>query len=184
MTATLPAFGAAGSTTNRRDIDKNGLITTADLGLVRASVVAGRFLRLITIPAAGSNAEGPLGSGGGNGGGSGGGGADRFVDGTGGGNDDSSLDGLAMMAPPFGLGAKTDNTRATYSGIPAACDPAPLLPAGASDFDAAGPLNAQEAKPSTDLGIEQGSRESAVDGTLDVSLSDDFFASFDDREIM
>ena len=37
--------------TNRRDIDKNGHITTADLGLVRASAVAGRVLRLITIPA-------------------------------------------------------------------------------------------------------------------------------------
>ncbi len=56
QTAVLP-FGTATVTSNR-DLDKNGFITTQDVTAVRLSIVASRSLRVITIPAAGSGAEG------------------------------------------------------------------------------------------------------------------------------
>jgi hypothetical protein len=180
LTATLPAFGAAGSITNRRDIDKNGLITTADLGLVRASVVAGRFLRLITIPTAGSDGEGVLGSGGGNGGG---GGENGDGNGSGGLNDESSLVGFAMMAPLAGMGSKTDTTNAKKSIGPTATSASSLLTAGASSVNLIGAWNQQGSKLSTYPGVDEGSRKSPSTYILDVIFSDDFFSNFDDREM-
>jgi ELWxxDGT repeat protein len=46
-----------------RDLDKNGFITTQDLTAVRTSISAGRTLRVITIPPAGSANEGTAGGG-------------------------------------------------------------------------------------------------------------------------
>jgi GH35 family endo-1,4-beta-xylanase len=43
---------------NVRDLDKNSFVTTQDLTAVRNSITAGRTLRVITIPADGSSAEG------------------------------------------------------------------------------------------------------------------------------
>jgi Bacterial Ig-like domain/Laminin B (Domain IV)/FG-GAP repeat/RTX calcium-binding nonapeptide repeat (4 copies) len=56
QSAVLP-LGAATITTIR-DLDKNGFVTTHDLTAVRSSITAGRALRVITIPAAGSTNEG------------------------------------------------------------------------------------------------------------------------------
>ena len=182
LTATLPAFGAAGSVTNRLDIDKNGLITTADLGLAMASVVAVRFLRLITIPAAGSNEEGALGSGGRNGGG-GGEGDGGNGDGGGGGNDNSLLDGFAMMAPPIELGSKSDNLVSLVWNEPEEIGSAVLQPAGANSFSVTGALKPQGSRLSLDQGVEETSRQKSISGTQDVMFTDDFFVGFEDTDL-
>jgi Right handed beta helix region/Putative Ig domain/Dockerin type I domain len=56
QSAVLP-LGIANVTTIR-DLDKNGFVTTQDLTAVRNSISAGRTLRVITIPVAGSTNEG------------------------------------------------------------------------------------------------------------------------------
>jgi methionine-rich copper-binding protein CopC len=63
QSAVLP-LGSA-TVTTVRDLDKNGFVTTQDLTTVRNSIIAGRALRVITIPPAGSASEGVVGSSGG-----------------------------------------------------------------------------------------------------------------------
>ncbi len=182
LTATVPAFGAAGSLTNRLDINKNGLITTADLRLVRAIIAAGRFLRLITIAAAGSNEEGALGLGGGNGGG-GGGGDGGNGDGVGGSNDNSLLDGFAMMAPPVDLASKSENLVSLVRNEPEVIGSAILQPAGANSFPVTGSLKPQGSRLTLDREAEETSRQKSLSGTQDVMFTDDFFVRFEDRDL-
>lgn len=120
----LNPIGGVATVGERRDVDKNRFVLNSDGLLVRNSVNAGRSLRLITIPVAGSADEGrvngsgggggtglfgaPLvGGGGGNGGGNGGGIGGRTEDqfggnASGGGSTASSLTGTGNNAKSSG----------------------------------------------------------------------------------
>jgi hypothetical protein len=178
-------IGIIATMTSVVDITKNGLVQNSDITAIRSGLGV-RQLRLNTIPIAGSGNEGTGNSGGsGNWGGNNArGNGDNGGDGSGGVGDESSLGGFAMMAPLVDMGSKADKTNAMNSSDPSVSDSARLQHELASSFDVPGTINAPKVNPSNDLGIEQGNRNSASSGTLDSSLSDDFFASFDDREIM
>jgi len=153
---------------------------------VRASVVAGRVLRLITIPAAGSNEEGALGSVGGNGGGGdgGNGGAGGNGDGVVGGNDDSSLDGLTLMAPPVDLGWKSNSVISKPNNEPTPARPSDLLSAEGSRFHFAGSTVQPESQSSADVNFETTKDKFVSSSVLEVKLTDDYFSEFDDKKIM
>ncbi len=51
-------IGAVATVTNIRDVDKNGFVLNADGIVIRSSLIAGKSLRNITIPIAGSASEG------------------------------------------------------------------------------------------------------------------------------
>ncbi len=60
LIAASPA-GGAGTVSNVRDVDRNGLILNSDLNLIRLSMATSASLRLITIPIQGSTNEGSSG---------------------------------------------------------------------------------------------------------------------------
>ena len=58
LTRVLPLGGGIASVSNIRDVDKNRFVLNSDGIAIRSSLIAGNSLRNITIPIAGSSAEG------------------------------------------------------------------------------------------------------------------------------
>ena len=98
-------------------------------------------------------------------------------------SDSSSLDAFAMMAPLAGMGSKTDTTNATKSIDPTATSASSLLTAPSNRTNLDGSIHRIASKQSNDSGTEKAGRITAAEGNLNVRWNDDFFASFDDREI-
>ena len=164
-----------------RDVNKDRRITGADLSFVQSRISNNVLLNNITIPASGTSGEGS--GSGGNGGGGGGDGGQG--DGSGGVNDESTLIGFAMMAPLAGMGSKAVTTNAMTISEPSATGSSELLRAGASQFHGLkGALKSQEAKPSTDLDAKEDNHQTSASDSSDAKFNDDFFASFDSRDLL
>jgi glycosidase len=178
-----PLIGTNATVTSTVDITKNGLVQNSDITAIRSGVGV-RQLRLITIPVAGSGGEG-TGNGGGSGNGTGGGNGDgdSAGDSNNGVSDKSSLDAFAMMAPLADMGSKTDTTNATKSIDPTATSASSLLTASSNRTNLDGSFHRIASKQFTDSGTEKAVRITTTKNSLNVRWSDDFFASFDDREI-
>jgi hypothetical protein len=99
-------------------------------------------------------------------------------------NDQSSLDGIAMMAPLADLGLKADKTNAMNASEPIASEPSSFSSAGASSVSLIGSWNQLESKPSTDVNAEKTSVKSVSSGAIEVRFTDDYFSDFDDKKIM
>jgi hypothetical protein len=100
-------------------------------------------------------------------------------------NDESTLIGFAMMAPLAGMGSKAVTTNAMTISEPSATGSSELLRAGASQFHGLkGALKSQEAKPSTDLDAKEDNHQTSASDSSDAKFNDDFFASFDSRDLL
>ncbi len=165
-----------------RDVNKDGRITALDLSFVRARVSnTAILLNSITIPAAGSSAEGSAGAAGGNGGG---GGAGGNGDGSGGGIDDSTLDGLAMMGAP-GIGGASFNvwSSRTLKEV-LQSQSLPRLPHESSGTSLQGSRSQFNENRLINLGLTGCESMADSSSKLDVSLNDDIFTKFDLRDWM